>query len=89
MKAIREIEKISLRNKKTLWERMLSLGEEYGEAVRAFNKLGRTDLEEELVDTIQVCFDILFALGLSYEQIDEILQDKNKKWKEKYVDKGL
>lgn len=75
-----------------MWARFSKLSEEVGEANAAFlcrsgipNRSASSDdnVEEEVVDALINCFDILFAMGMSVEDINHVMNKKCRKWASK------
>ena len=88
------IYEISVREPKTLNQKVLKLMEEAGEVAEAvlsmdgasgsgYKQKGHEDLLEELVDVVIVCVSCMEQLGAEPHEVYEVFDEKLKKWKEK------
>tara|TARA_B100000745_G_scaffold297290_2_gene244018 strand:- start:5316 stop:5645 length:330 start_codon:yes stop_codon:yes gene_type:complete len=75
-----------------MWARFVKLSEEVGEANAAYlcrqgvpNRSGSSDpnVEEEVVDAMINCLDILFRCGMTVPEIQNMLNRKCQKWADK------
>jgi NTP pyrophosphatase (non-canonical NTP hydrolase) len=82
----------------TLLEQVAKLGEETGELQAAalvrldsINKSAsaQDNIEEEAVDAMINCLDILFSCGMSLGQIQDLLDRKCMKWEKKLRTAGV
>ena len=91
---MKEIKELSLIEKKSLEQMGLKLSEEVGECSQAllsylkasgseYKELGIQDVKEECVDVIMVASSIFYKLGAEESELDELMDKKIKKWKEK------
>lgn len=98
MNIIQEILNLSQHETKTLYERGLKLGEEFGEVSEAIlsssgapgcKYKGKThsDVLEEAVDVTIVAMSIAGMYAADESALEEIFQKKLNKWKEKIEEK--
>jgi NTP pyrophosphatase (non-canonical NTP hydrolase) len=91
---LENIKRISLKEKKTLTERMLKLQEELGELAQeilinqnasgfAHKKSGQDGIIGESIDVILVALSIYFIAGGDINTLNEKLDKKCQKWQEK------
>ncbi|NDD58299.1 MAG: hypothetical protein EBZ47_03470 [Chlamydiae bacterium] len=92
-KACQHIKLLSLKNKKSLLERMVKLQEEVGELAEAilithpssqgkYKKLPPHGLEKEIVDILLVTLDIYYSLHPNNDaELISLIHKKCKKWK--------
>ncbi|MBI2809627.1 MAG: hypothetical protein HYX67_02185 [Candidatus Melainabacteria bacterium] len=87
---IKEIQKLSLAEKKTLLERMVKLQEETGElaeqvliAAKASGTQDKkkADIKHESVDVALVALSIFFLDGGTPDELKKVLKTKMAKWK--------
>lgn len=89
-----QIRSLSAKKPKTLTQHYLKLGEEVGELAQelgiaeaysgfAYKKKGIDGVQGECIDIMQVALSIFFSSGGTVEQLKEIVEKKNKKWKDK------
>jgi len=87
-----DIERINSLDPSSLSERLCKLFEEAGELAQAVNKkTGRKVVNEsedeirdlileEAADTIQCTISLLASIDISYEELIQKIEEKNKKW---------
>ncbi len=86
------IQKLSLKETKTIEQRMLKLLEESGELAKEIlidvkasgsthKEAGTDGVLGECVDVLLVAFSIFFAAGGSVKELDERIDEKSSKWK--------
>lgn len=90
-----EIQELNKVHKTTIKKGLCKLFEEVGELAQSSNKLIglkrhnqtlkeiQEEIAEESADTIQNIFSLCDAAGVSYEEVFDMLQKKNKKWEQK------
>lgn len=91
-KVLKELRKVSTEDKKTLDQKCLKLGEEYGELAQVIlpyvgahgcrhKVTSRTLILEESIDVVICALAILYQMDFSDKEIDKILLKKLNKWK--------
>lgn len=91
-KNLKELRKVSVEDKKTLDQKCLKLGEEFGELAQVIlphvgahgckhKFTSRQAILEETIDVVICALSVVYAMDFSDKQIDDALMKKTEKWK--------